>query len=110
MTVTIDEEVKTRFQAVAAPNEDFSAFLAAAVKDAIIRRERQAAARAEAQAILNGPRQPSDSEATYRKYQEKHGLPDLAHLSGEPLLDDTERLIAAMPPEKRAALEREGWL
>ena len=32
MTVTIDDEVQARFQAVAAPDEDFSAFLAAVCK------------------------------------------------------------------------------
>jgi len=59
---------------------------------------------------LNGPSRPFDAEATYQRYKEKHGLPDLSHLAGEELIEDTERLIAAMPPEKRAAMEREGLL
>ena len=33
LTVTIDEEVQARFQAVAAPEEDFAAFLAAAAQE-----------------------------------------------------------------------------
>ncbi len=113
-TVTLDDALQARIQAVAAPEEDFQAFIAAAAQDLIARRERQAraqqAARTEAQAILNGPSRLFDAEATYRRYKEKYGLPDLSHLAGEELIEDTERLIAAMPPEKRAAMEREGLL
>ena len=106
-TVTLDDALQARIRAVAAPEEDFQAFIAAAAQDLIAHRERQAqerqAARAEAQALLNGPSRPFDAEATYRRYKERYDLPDLSHLSGEALIADTERLIAALPPEKRAA-------
>jgi phosphoribosylaminoimidazole (AIR) synthetase len=71
----------------------------------IARREHQAA-----QAILNSPQHIHDPDATYRQYQEKYGLPDLAHLTGDALMEDIERLVAAMPSEKRTAMEREGLL
>lgn len=113
-TITLDDTLQARIRAVAAPEEDVQTFIAAAAQDLIARRERQAralqAARAEAQAILNGPSKPFDAEATYRRYKEKYGWADISHLSGEELIEDTERLIAALPPEKRAAMEREGLL
>lgn len=113
-TVTLDDALQARIQAVAAPEEDLQTFIAAAAQEMITRRERRAearaAAQAEAQAILNGPSRPFDAEATYRRYKEKYDLSDLSHLSGEALIEDTERLIAALPPEKRAAMEREGLL
>ena len=113
-TITLDDALQARIRAACAPEEDVQDFIAAAAQDLIARRERQAraqqTARAEAQAILNGPSRPFDAEATYRRYKEKYGLPDLSHLAGEELIEDTERLIAAMPPEKRAAMEREGLL
>ena len=84
--------------------------MTAVTLDDALQAQAWAAARAEAQAILNGPTRPFDPEATYRRYQEKYGLPDLSHLAGEELIEDTEHLIAAMPPEKRAAMEREGLL
>ena len=106
-TVTLDDALQARIRAVAAPEEDFQTFIAAAAQEMIARRERRAA---QAQAILNGPRHAFDPEATYRKYREEYGLPDLSRLTGDALIEDTERLIAAMPPEKRAAMEREGLL
>ncbi len=106
-TVTLDDTLQARFQAVAAPDEDFQAFMAAAGQEIIARRERRAA---EAQAILNGPNHPFDPDAVQRKYQEAYGLSDLSHLSGETLVEDTERLIAAMPAEKRLAMEKAGLL
>ena len=113
-TITLDDALQARIRAACAPEADVQAFIAAAAQDLIARRERQAqaraAAQAEAQAILNGPTRPFDPEATYRKYKEKYDLPDLSHLSGAALIEDTERLIAALPPEKRAAMEREGLL
>lgn len=108
MTVTIDEEMQARFQAVAAPDEDFAAFLAAAAKDAIARRERQAAGRAEMQAMIDGPWH------TMAEVQErarlKYGYSDLSHMTREELADDAERIIAAMDPKVREEMEREGWL
>ena len=110
MTVTIDEEVRARFQAVAAPDEDFAVFLSAAAQDAIARRERQAAGAAEMQAMLEGPNRPFDAEATYRQYREKYGWPDLSHLSGDELEDHGDMLLAALPPEKQAEAERLGLI
>jgi len=106
-TVTLDDALQARIRAVAAPEEDFQTFIAAAAQEMIARRERRAA---QAQAILDGPHRASDPSVTYRKYQEEYGLPDLSRLTGDELIGDTERLIAAMPPEKRAAMEREGLL
>lgn len=69
--VTLDDALPAgdKVRAVAAPEEDLQDFLAAAAQDLVARRERQAqawaAARAEAQAILNGPSKPFDPEATY---------------------------------------------
>jgi len=107
-TITLDDALQARIRAACAPEEDFQDFIAAAAQDLLARRERQAQARAAAQAgaqaILNGPTRPFDPEATYRKYKEKYDL------SGAALIEDTERLIAALPPEKRAAMEREGLL
>ena len=114
MTVTIDvpidKEVQARFQAVAAPDEDFVAFLDAVAKDAIARRERQAAGRAEMQAMLDGPRRPFDAEAIYQKYREKYGWPDLSHLSHEELEEQGDALLDAMTPEKLAEAKRLGWV
>lgn len=106
-TVTLDDALQARIRAVAAPEEDFQTFIAAAAQEMIARRERRAA---EAQAILNGPNHPFDPDAVQRKYQEAYGLSDLSHLSGEMLVEDTERLIAAMPAEKRLAMEKAGLL
>ncbi len=58
-TVTIDEDLHTRVQAVA-PDEDINNFVRAAVQDYVARRERlaaqQDAARAEVEAVLKRPR------------------------------------------------------
>ncbi len=43
-TITLDDALQARIQAVAAPEEDFQAFIAAAAQDLIARRERQAQA------------------------------------------------------------------
>ena len=106
-TVTLDDALQARIRAVAAPEEDFQTFIAAAAQEMIARRERRAA---EAQAILNGPHHPFDPDAVQRKYQEAYGLSDLSRLSGEALVEEAERLIAAMPAEKRIAMEKAGLL
>ncbi len=59
---------------------------------------------------MNGPRHAFDPDALQRKYQEAYDLSDLSHLRGKALIEDAERLIAAMPAEKRAALEKEDLL
>ncbi len=110
LDVTIDEEVQARFQAVAAPDEDFSAFLAAAAKDAIARRERQAAGQAEMQAMLDGPRRRFDPAATYQQYRERYGWSDLSHLSREELEEHGDAILDALPPEKIAEARRLGLI
>ncbi len=108
MTVTINEDVQTRFQAVAAPEEDFSAFLAAAAEDAIQRRERQAAGRAEMQAMLDRPRyRHDDSMAEMRR---KYNLPNISHLSHDELVEQTKAALAKLPPEKIAEAEHLGLI
>lgn len=103
-TVTLDDVLQARIQAVAAPEEDFQTLIALAAQEMITRRERQAeawaTAQTEAQAVLNGPHRTFDPEATYQKYQEKYALPDLSHLSGEGLIEDTER----RPKTRRPAM------
>lgn len=113
-TVTLNEELQARFRAIATPDEDWNRFVAGATKELIERREREAtrwaAARAEAQTILNGPRRPYDPEATYRKYQEKYGWSDLSHLTDDELVEQAEAALAALPPEKIVEAERRGLL
>ena len=76
LTITIDEEVQARFQAVAAPEEDFADFLAAAAQDALARREQQAKGRAEMQALFDGPhRSHAESMAAMRR---KYNLPEFS--------------------------------
>ncbi len=53
--IALDDALETEIRAVAAPDEDLNAFIAAAAKDAIARRKRQAAGRAEMQAMIDGP-------------------------------------------------------
>jgi len=106
LDLTIDEEVQARFRAVAAPDEDFNAFLAAAAKDALARREYQARGRAEMQAMLDGPRRRFDSEATYQAYREKYGWSDLSHLSREEIEERWDALLDASPPEKGVEADR----
>jgi len=112
MTLTIDDRLAERLRAVRGGAVDLDQVAAVVLAETAERWEREAAARTEAQAILSGPHRPFDPEATYQRYKEKYGWDDqgFSHLSGEELIEDTERLIAAMPPEKRATLEREGWL
>ena len=110
MTVTISDEVLARFQAVAAPDEDFIAFLEATAKDALDRRERQTAGRAEMKAMLDGPRHRFDPEASYQAYREKYGWADVSHLSREELEDQGDALLDAMTPEKLAEAKRLGWV
>ncbi len=59
------------------------------------------------QAMLDGPRHTLDEvEARMRQ---KYGFPDLSYLTADELADQTEQTIAAMNPQVRAELEREGW-
>lgn len=113
-TVTLDDALQARIRAVAAPEEDLQTFIAAAAQEMIARRERRAealaAAQAEAQAILNGPSKPFDAEATYRRYKEKYGWPDLPDVSPDQMEAEAEAILAALPPEKLAEAVRQGLL
>ena len=59
------------------------------------------------QVMLDGPRH-TKAEVNAR-LQRKYGYPDLSHLTRDQL-EETERTIAAMDPQVRAEMEREGWL
>ncbi len=108
LTITIDEEVQARFKAVAAPEADFTAFLAAAAQDALDRLERQAKGRAEMQAMLDGPKRlHAESMAAMRH---KYNLPDFSPLSHEEREAKGDAILAALPPEKIAEAERQGVL
>ena len=104
LTITIDEEIETRFQAVAAPEEDFADFLAAAAQDALARREWQAKGRAEMQAMLDGPKY-TQAESRERMRQ-KYGYSGLTHLTHEELEEQGDAILATLPPEKIAEAER----
>lgn len=108
LTVTIDEEVQARFQAIAAPEADFAAFLAAAAQTALDRLEQQAKGRAEMQAMLDGPhRSHVESMAAMRR---KYHLPEFSPLSYEEREAKGDALLEALPPEKIAEAERQGLL
>ena len=106
--VTIDNELQADFEAVAAPDEKFEAFIAEAAREALARRQRELAARAEAQAILNGPRRSlAESSAAF---QLKYNIPDLSHLTHEQLIEEGEAILASLPPDKIAEAERLGLI
>ena len=109
-TLMVDDEVVSRLEAVAAPEEDVASLAKTAMLQFIERRERQAAGHAEMQAMLDGPRRPFDPEASYRRYQDKYGWPDLSHLSREELEERGDAILAALPPEKVAEAERLGLM
>ena len=108
LTITIDEKVQARFQAVAAPEEDFAGFLAAAAQDALARREWQAKGRAEMQAMLDGPKY-TQAESRERMRQ-KYGYSGLTHLTHEELEEQGDAILATLPPEKIAEAERLGLI
>lgn len=108
LTITIDEEVQARFQAVAAPEEDFTAFLAAAAQSALARREWQAKGRAEMQAMLDGPKY-TQAESRERMRQ-KYGYTGLTGLTREELEEQGDAILATLPPEKIAEAERLGLI
>jgi len=49
-------------------------------------------------------------EESSRRLREKYNVPDYSHLTEEELAEQSMRTIAAMTPEQRAELEREGLL
>ena len=107
-TVTIDDALATRLLTVRGTEGDLDALVAEALAKTVRDWEREAQGRAEMQAMLDGPRHTlAEVEARMRQ---KHGFPDLAHLTSEELADQAEQTVAAMDPQVRAELEREGWL
>ncbi len=107
-TVTIDDALATRLRLLRDKNDDFDALVADALAETVRRWEREAAGRAEMQAMLDGPRHTlAESHA---RACLKHGFPDLSHLTRDELADDAERIIAAMDPQVRSELEQEGLL
>ena len=106
----VNDEVVSRLVAVAAPEENITALVETAMLEFAAHRERLAASRAEMQAMLEGPRRPFDSEATYQQYREKYGWSDLSHLSGEELEEQGDSILTALPPEKVAEAKRLGLI
>ncbi len=105
-TVTINDELAARLRALRDKGEDFSQVIETALTETARRWEREAAARAEASAILNGPRH-SWADAAFRR---KHSIPDGLHLSIEELEREGDAILASLPPEKIAEAERLGLL
>lgn len=104
-TITLDDALQARIRAVAAPEEDFQTFMAAAAQEMIARRGRRAA---QSQAILNGPRRLlAEADADFRN---RHGLPAYSPQPSDELAEEAERLLAAMAPQVRAEMERQGLI
>ena len=107
-TVTIDDALATRLRALRDPQGDFNALIADALDETARRWEREAAGRAEMQAMLDGPRHTLAE--VHERMQRKYGFPDLSHLTREELAEEAERIVEAMDPQVRAEIEREGLL
>jgi predicted transcriptional regulator len=104
----VNDEVVSRLEAVAAPEEDVTALAETAMMQFIARRERQAAGRAEMQAMLDGPRRPhTESMAEMRR---KYSLPERSHLTHEELEEQGDAVLASLPPERIAEAERLGLI
>ncbi len=89
-------------------DSDLNTMAAEAIAKMVRDWEREAQGRAEMQAMLDGPRHTlAEVEARMRQ---KHGFPDLSHLTHEQLTKEAEQIIVAMDPLVRAEMEREGWL
>ena len=107
-TVTIDDALATRLRTVRGTDDDLDALVAEAVAKTVQGWEREAQGRAEMQAMLDGPRHTlAEVDARIRQ---KYGYPDLSHLTREQLAAEAEQVIAAMDPQVRGEMEREGWL
>lgn len=112
MSSTNLDSLRTRFQAIAMPEEEWEQFIVAAAQDLIERRERQsahwAAAQTEAQEALSGPHRPfAESNAEFLR---RHNLRDLSHLPDEEIAANAERIVTAMEPQVRSSMEQEGLL
>lgn len=112
LTMTIDDRLAERLRTARGGEVDLDQLATIALAEAAERWEREAAARAEARASLNGPHHQADPDATYQNYKAVFGWndDDFSHLSGDELIDSGDRLLDAMPPEKLALLKRGGWL
>lgn len=111
MTITIDLEPETlaRLRAVAAQRgQDPNHFAAAAVIEKIDREAERAKGLREGRELLTGPARPLAE--TFAALREKHGLPNLSHLSREQLAEEAEAILAVLPPEKVAEAERLGLI
>ena len=107
-TVTIDDALATRLLTVRGAEGDLDALVAEVLAKTVRDWEREAQGRAEMQAMLDGPRHTlTEVKAKSRR---KHGYPDLSHLTRDQIAEQAEQAIAAMDPQARAELEREGWL
>ena len=107
-TVTIDDALATRLRALRDTHGDLDDLVAEALTKNVPLWEREAQGRADMQAMLDGSWHPF--EEAHERMRQKFGFPDLSHLTHEELADQAEAAIAAMDPEVRAELEREGWL
>ncbi len=107
-TVIIDETLATRLRELQEADGDLETLVAEALAEKVRQLEREAQGRAEMQAMLDGPHH--SLEETHARIRQKFGFPDLSHLTRDELTDQAEAVIAAMDPEVRAELEREGWL
>ncbi len=107
-TVTINDDLAARLRVLRDAGDDFNRVVETALDETVRRWEREAAARAEAQAILNGPRRPfAEAEADFRR---RHHLPNPSGLTHEELIEQAEAALAALPPERIAEAERLGLI
>ncbi len=117
MPLNLPSDLEARLRVAAeARGEDFNHFAVAVLADALARdaaaTEAWERARAETQAILNGPFHTFDPAADRQRIKEKYGieLEDLSHLSREELAERAEATLAALSPEKVAEAERLGLI
>ena len=107
-TITIDDALATRLRTVRGTDGNLDALAAEAIAKTVRDWEREAQGRAEMQAMLDGPRHTLAE--VHARLQRKYGYPDLSHLTRDQREEEAERAIAAMDPQVRAEMEREGWL
>jgi hypothetical protein len=113
MPLELPPDLEARLRVAAeARGEEYNRFAVSFLAEALARdagaAEAWERARAEAQAILNGPFRPfGESTAALR---DKYGLPDLSHLSREELAALTDETIAQIDPAMRAEMEPEELL
>jgi hypothetical protein len=117
MPLNLPSDLEARLRVAAeARGEEYNRYAVAVLADALARdtaaTEAWNRARAEAQAILNGPFHPFDPAADRRRIKEKYGIEieDLSHLSREELAAQADATLAALSPEVIAEAERQGLL